>query len=86
MEKILRTKVRVEPTPSKFTAFSPLYNIANIAYIAYFHFSDGQPDPETGKMPTTKYNYYHINYRSIVKIVKEPVYFLSSRYILYLAI
>ena len=34
---------------------------------------DGLPDPETGKMPTTKYNYYHINYRSIVNIVKELV-------------
>ena len=35
---------------------------------------DGEPDPETGKMPTTKYNYYHINYRSIVNIVKEIVH------------
>ena len=30
-------------------------------------------------MPTTKYNYYHINYRSIVNIVKEIVHSYSLR-------
>ena len=64
MEKILRTKVRVEPTPSK----SHWLKSENLMFDL-----DGLPDPETGKMPTTKYNYYHINYRSIVNIVKELV-------------
>lgn len=55
MEKILRTKVRVEPTPN------------------------AEPDPETGKMPTTKYNYYHINYRSIVNIVKYKLHKMQEK-------
>ena len=66
MEKILRTKVRVEPTPSKW-----LTARLNLIYYNLIVVLDGVPDPETGKMPTTKYNYYHINYRSIVNIVKE---------------
>lgn len=55
MEKILRSKVRVEQTPN------------------------GLPDPETGKLPTTKYNYYHINYRSIVNIVKYKLHKMQEK-------
>ena len=40
-EKILLTKVRLEPTPNC------------------------EPDPETGKQQTTKFTYFHIDYRGV---------------------
>jgi len=54
-EKILLTKVRLEPTPNC------------------------EPDPETGKQQTTKFTYFHIDYRSIVNIVKYKLHKMQEK-------